>query len=409
MSLMNLGLPNQPDKASPGGLPVGYYLHAPSENPLLDMADGSRWLRAGLALPAADYPDAQALAHLRAHRFTRTARGTNAPGAGGTGGVSIATNGAGTFVAVVGSDTTNLYVSFDHGQTWQTKAHNIVPNNCGPCAIVWTGTRFVAVGNDTVNQIVVTTSPDGNAWTAGSVGSAATSTSIGIVELVWNGSLLALMYPSQNTAQTIWTSATGLAGSWTARATPNGATVNNSRLSAGGLGFVMTYPGNNATGVLTSPDGINWTNYSLPSTAGGRTRPVVTGTGAVVYTSSGATGFYSTDLINWSNIALSTALYPTQIHLSGGVWATHNAQGSLITSTDGINWVSQVAVEADGTKPLPAGPYRMTCLGAASMVCMSGSGVDFLHCAMSTLASPNGVGGVASTNQYTPAGMWRIK
>lgn len=384
------------------GMPVGSFSAMPTSNPLLTLADQSQWLRGGLAVAAAGYALAATLAHLRAHRFTRTS--TQASGAV----YAMATNGAGTFVAVVPGDSTNLYSSTDGGATWTARAHNM-GIAVGPCAIVWTGSRFVAVGNDTSTAVKATTSPDGVTWTLSALASGLAATSVSSVDIAWDGSAVAVAIPGQNTSNTIYTSPTGLSGTWTARTVPGSSsyTAGNSRLGGGALGFVYTFASGNSNNLVYSTDhGATWASGTVSSGAGPAAKPMV-GSGFVAIASvGGATSslVYSTNFTSWAAISASAAFYGNNvIPMAGGGWSAVDSANDLLTTTDGINWTAQVMGDTDATKPGPVASYRIACVGNTSIAMAAANASDYLHYATSTLASANGVGGLSGS------GHWRIK
>lgn len=382
-----------------GSTPVGSFMPSPIANALLTLADGSQWLRAGLALAAAGYVQAATVAHLRAHRFTRTATQASALVS------ALATNGSGTFVAVVPGDATNVYTSTDGGQTWTARAHNI---GIGACAIVWTGARFVAVGNNATTDVKAATSPDGVTWTLSSIATGLTATTAGTVDIAWDGSAVAVMVPGQDTTHTIYTSPSGLSGTWTARTIPasSQATAPYSKIGGGALGFVYTYPNNGGTSITYSTDhGVTWASVNgLPIVNALGGKPMVGSGFVVIPPATGTVSNYSANFTSWAGVGNSAAYYGTYVTpMAGGGWSSTNANNDLMTTTDGLNWTVQVMGDSDPTKPGPAATYRISCVGSTSIVLASYQGADYLHYATSTPTSANAVGGVTAT------GHWRIK
>lgn len=386
------------------GMPVGSFSYAPIDNPLLTMADGTQWLRSGLAVASAGYPVAASLVHMRAHRFTRAATQISSISA-------IATDGAGTFVIAASGDSTNVFVSTDNGQTWTARAHNLGLSGSGVAAVVWTGARFVVVGNDGAPSVNAATSTNGTAWTLSTVASSGLSAVAGgSVDMCWNGTNVVVMVHGQDATHTIYTSPTGLSGTWTARTIPASSAPNiSSRIAGAAFCTVYTYANGASGNVCYSTDGgLTWTlgTGHLPGSPVAGSKPMVGASWAAVVTAGGATVHYATALgAAWPQVAMSTSISAQRILPgSGGVWTSSNSAGQVLVTTDAINWTAQVGAETDSSKPLPAGSARWTCAGNASFVIGNSGTSDYPQFALSTLATPNGVGGSGSV-----AGLWRIK
>lgn len=412
MSLMNAGLPNQPEKQLSVGVPVGAYEFMPSPTPLITMADGSQWLREGLVLPSASYPAAARVEHLRAHLFTQSSFTPSGACS------SIATNGAGVFVACFGS--AQIHSSTDNGATWT--ARTIGWAFAVPVAVVWNGTRFIAVGcgNDTgpgTAVLYAATSTDGVTWTANTISSAfSSSVTAGTCDIAWNGSVLAVIIGNQPTNQSVWTSPTGLSGTWTARTLPGSVfAASGARISGGGLGFVISW---NSASAYTSPDGTTWTARTLPATPGGLYPAIITATSAALLTNtvSSTNVCYTTDLATWTNITLSAEPNilqgPQFLTRGSSFWALYGADSNLYRTLDGINWTACVIGDAALTPPftLVSPQQRRVCIGDSAIVQTAGSEAVRPAYAVSTLSASNAVGGPNGTKQSTLGrGMWRIK
>lgn len=101
-------------------------------------------------------------------------------------------------------------------------------------------------------------------------------------------------------------------------------------------------------GVLTSPDGTNWTDHSV--LIDGTLNQITYGNGHYVAVGSGANGGLiatSTDLANWTTNAPGIPYPLNAVAFGDGVFAvvgsigsvpSNNYAGYLITSTDGVNW-----------------------------------------------------------------------
>lgn len=101
-----------------------------------------------------------------------------------------------------------------------------------------------------------------------------------------------------------------------------------------------------ATAIVSSPDGVNWTASNVPVAGGWRA--VGFANGIFVALSTQQTTQYSItspDGINWENQTVTpnngTATYWRDIAYGAGVWVGLSSTGNpsqVITSTDGINW-----------------------------------------------------------------------
>lgn len=403
MSLMNAGLPNQPDKVISPGVPVGAFSLMPSGNPQVTMADGSEWLREGLVLPAASYPVAQQLDHLRGHLFSRSglASGTFS---------AVASNGAGTFVAC-NPGLASIYSSTDGGATWV--ARTIGWGTANPSSVIWTGSIFVAIGNDGgIGNLYAATSSDGITWTQNTVATGLTGAQTNAIDLATNGSIIVISVGGAPSAQAFYTSTTGLNGSWTARASGSGASLSTTtRLSGGGLGFLLTAPG--LTAAQSSTDGITWTSRTLPAGAvgGNISEVVITSTTAVVPGNTAGQCFVSSDFASWATGTLSSSSIGVGfiVKNSSTSWSAFGTDGSIYRTSDGITWNVQAAADTNAAQPSPAG-NRYVCIGSNAIVQLDAAGSVAPSYAISIPSASNGVGGAAApTNTTGLRGMWRIK
>lgn len=144
-----------------------------------------------------------------------------------------------------------------------------------------------------------------------------------MVQFVVTGSAIA--------SNNIWTSPTGLAGSWTARTCPSGrkyAVAYNSSF--------YVCPIANTTTCLTSVDGVVWTSRTLPAANDWRGIACNSDIWVIVSGSGFAT---STDGITWAPRVVE-ALPWTSIAWDGRLFIAVQASGSNLctTSPDGIVW-----------------------------------------------------------------------
>jgi hypothetical protein len=116
-----------------------------------------------------------------------------------------------------------------------------------------------------------------------------------------------------------------------------------------GQGLFVVVPGSTSSGVMTSPDGVNWTYTAFPTTpnSSNNFRDITYGGGIFVATAVGGANriMYSRDGINWTAISVTT--------FDGGLWSgvaygngkfvavSYNGpsvSNGVITSSNGINW-----------------------------------------------------------------------
>ncbi len=194
---------------------------------------------------------------------------------------SVATNGAGTFVAT-GDFQPYSYVdvSTDGGETWSQIS---MPSSATWVSVCWNGTVFVCFGNGSDKAA---TSTDGLVWTARTMPSSANW-----VRCIWNGSVFCVTTTGSNKCAT---SADGI--SWTAGTMPS--TSNWSLLSWNGAVFCSVAP--STTKAATSSDGLTWTARTISPSVNWRALGW-NGTSFVVIQYAGTTTKTSPDGITWSS------------------------------------------------------------------------------------------------------------
>lgn len=340
MGVLDAGLPKESSVSAVP--PIGSLMAAMDAGYRFRLADGSEWLRSGVVVPAGNYPVAASLPQLRAHIFTASV--STAPTAGLTG---IATNGSGTWVAAFGFVTTDVYVSTDDGVTWAIAASNL-PFGKSPTDVCWTGTRFVCVGNDAVSRMCYATSPDGVTWT--SAGS--TTFTIGATENTarcsWNGTNVVAVCQSNRNDEGIFTSPTGLPGTWTARSPGGVFTLNTTiTLVTNSVGNLIQYTSSSANYCKSTDGGVTWSQGSFPEAlnSAGNTCPAAF-TSAFTAWLDQTRYYYSTDLTNWgvrrSMLTPSRALSSPPYRMpSGRVIVPASTFGDLLYSDDGLLWYKQ--------------------------------------------------------------------
>lgn len=257
------------------------------------------------------------------------------------GGTCIATDGAGTIVALaLDSDGTTwiAITSVDHGATWTS---NSIPQpNTSYADIVFGGGQFVAcdLGG------VIITSADGATWTQ-----TATVTDFICGSIAFGAGLYAITGGGEGTtndqAGAVITSPD--AGTWTVQNTNvggTGASAYTGICFGGGLFVVVSVPGIDPFGSftgMTSPDGIAWTGNSLngPLVDSPFANTVTFGAGVYV-TSAGDT---SPDGTSWTNNPISGIGTDNHIRFINSLFVICASAGSwaIATSADGAAFTPQ--------------------------------------------------------------------
>ena len=203
--------------------------------------------------------------------------------------------------------------------------------------VIWSGSMFVAVGDD------VFTSPDGVTWTERETGLDGT-----LMDVTWTGREFVAVGGDVN-GNDILTSPDGV--SWTPQLVPStinlltlyGVAASSNRIIAVGTQSVVqgTTP---AEGVmLSSTDGISWTEVQMPVSA---TLQKIVWAGnqfVAVGNLDGSTAtpvaLTSPDGVTWTSHAMNTGTLtiPEDIAWNGSRYVVVGA-GAVATSTDGINW-----------------------------------------------------------------------
>lgn len=252
----------------------------------------------------------------------------------------------GTRFVAVGTNTVsaNLATSTD-GQTWTSEnAGNPIG---GELADVTHGEGlFVAVGRTGGAPAVVATSPDGSTWTnrtttAGIGGElhAVAHNGTDFVAVGTNTVLAVLAHSSDGVAWTVHTSTANLGGAL------EGVVWGNGRWVAVG------FSGGNLATVATSTDGIGWTDRTGTAAMGGRlwgvasdgAQFVAVGERTPAGGSTQALVLSSTDGISWTDhsaaLGLGAILY--DVAYADGLWIAVGGDGVnsvYAWSTDGVNW-----------------------------------------------------------------------
>jgi len=263
--------------------PVGTVQFVPDSGQIINLSDGSEWLRTGLAKSITGYTKAAAVEHLKVSGLSSNYVANNAT-------KQIATDGAGNFVAAFG-DATNVKVSTDGGATWSNVAHNA---GGAVHAVAYGGGRFVAIGQS------------GTTWSAASCATA-------------NGT---------------WVVGTGLTG------ITSGTTATTHMVYGGGKFVAVCVGGNGA--IAVSSNGTSWTCYNPPSALAGTPAVAYANAKWIISNNTTSTWAQSSDAITWSALTTGAINSPVAL-LSNGTLLVCFGIGTIYTSTDtGATWTSRV-------------------------------------------------------------------
>ena len=106
-------------------------------------------------------------------------------------------------------------------------------------------------------------------------------------------------------------------------------------------GSVFCTVASNTSICATSPDGITWTEYSLPISD--FWQDIEFGAGLFVLVGSGANAYTSPDGITWTARALANAGYHTQVVWNGSKFLAIADSIAFETSVNGMTWVAETA------------------------------------------------------------------
>lgn len=273
-----------------------------------------------------------------------------------TSGRTIAWNGS---YWLAGSDTDPIIAGSLNGLDWGTAP----PPFAAVYSLVWTGTQWVAGGQDT-NQLAISTD-DASSWSPVGAG---LFTGVRVVAARAQSAYTPpppLLIIGGQGGNLLATSIDGLI--WTPRSVPFTSSVrsivwNGTLWVAGGSGAYV---------LATSTDGLAWTGISIPNMTavfsvawGPPGKWIAVGTGTGTYTRA-----ESTDGITWTPYTSSTGGFFTGaaygIIWAQGIWlaaGTPNGSGILF-SLDGTNWIPQIVsvfttgrcVSSNGTMFLAGG------------------------------------------------------
>ncbi len=250
-------------------------------------------------------------------------------------------------------------ISSSNGTEW-----SIISTGLTAYGLCWNGAQFVAVGT----QGGIATSPDGNIWTRRTSGTASN-----LFGIAWSGS----QFVAVGWNGTIVSSADGI--TWQSRT--SGTTTNFSNVAWTGSQFAAVA---NA-GIFTSTDGAAWANRDASMTtcrniqwvgnqlvAVGSSEAIWTSANAALWTvrNSGGFGSYASVVYtgsqyivvgtggrlatsptgaNWTNRRSSTSAWLAlrKVAWAGGRFVAVGTNGAIQTSSDGFAWVNRTQSTLD--------------------------------------------------------------
>jgi hypothetical protein len=216
-----------------------------------------------------------------------------------------------------------------------TNSGFVAPSGSELTNILWTGGRFVAVGDIVIGSTLdgnesgsIVTSPDGMNWTAQTtlLPANASATAFNALDgVAYSGSL----YVAVGANGAVYTSTDS--NSWTMQATGTANTLGSVVWS--GTQFIAV--GQNGT-IISSPDGVSWSSrgsgvQNLYAIVWSGTQFVAVGAGTILT---------SPDGIVWTSRDAVTANSLYGITWSGSQFVAVGT-GTILTSADGISWTSR--------------------------------------------------------------------
>jgi hypothetical protein len=259
---------------------------------------------------------------------------------------------------VAGGTSNSIGFSDNNAITWTFSTNTQLPTNI--TGLIWNGTYFVATGT---GNIVLATSADGITW----------RNSVPVSNAVNNYNCITYKPPimvagGQGTNVICISRDNGI--TWTQ--SPSAAAILTITYAVAWNGNIWVAVG--GIGIITSPDGVTWTNRGS------------------IFGTAGFDVLWADGLRLW--IAVGTGATGTN---------------AIVTSPDGVNWTSRVTVQ---TVSFSTGGYRIgwsgnllvvTGNGTASSVAISTNGTTWRFLGLPITASASGFGGVVWNGQLWAA------
>jgi Big-like domain-containing protein len=240
--------------------------------------------------------------------------------------------------------------------TWVPSSPVMVPCNTSGCAFVnfrltsvtWSGRQFVAVGSNGG----IYTSPDGITWATRIQGPDLTGTGSSLWGVAWSPPLQRFVAVGLGYVMT--SSDDGVTWTPSSAAPISGRTLNG--VIWAGTQFVAVGNGT----ILTSPDGVAWTDRTAGTGAALRS---VAWTGSKLL-AVGDVALASPDGVQWRPAANGGTSW-TGITWTGSQFVEVGSTGAIRTSPDGASWVSRA------TQPMPLDAVTWT---GTQLVAVGGPG-----------------------------------
>ena len=227
--------------------------------------------------------------------------------------------------------TSSLIMTSSNATTWAIPSSAVI-TNASLNSVIWAGSQFVAVGvfydsNTSLTFSFVMTSPTGAVWTPRTL-----QTSQALLSVTWTGTQLVAV----GNSNAILTSADGI--TWRAQ---NPGISQLDLASVIWTGTQVVAVGSNADdsgGVLTSPDGIHWTQRAVTAAQG--LSSVIMADSQLVAV-GGATILTSKDKgVTWTNVLESNAVgqQPSIVFGDHTLIVTNYGNSMLISKDTGAIW-----------------------------------------------------------------------
>ena len=238
------------------------------------------------------------------------------------------------FVAVASSGTNNKVMTSPDGITWTSRSSALDTNSWQ--SVTFGNNLFVAVAVFAATGKRVMTSPDGINWTM--VGN---TPNYNWVSVAYGNNLWVAVAAGGSYRHMVSSSG---GGGWTAGYTT--ATYSWQCVTYGNNLFVAVSSTNR---VMTSPDGISWTQRTSASLPNNDWRSVTYGNGlfvAVAASGSNNRVMTSSNGINWTSQTSAADNYWESVTYGDGLFVAVASSGTnnrVMTSPDGITWTSKTS------------------------------------------------------------------